>query len=131
MGEALLGKSRGESGNALGLDLIDTYNTPTLTQDGTNTYLSLPNKLKSYKTNQRVLIKLPSNYSTTTTYININNLGNKLITGELLANGKYELVYNGESFDADIALDYWVGTQTEYNALGTYSPTTLYLIKEE
>lgn len=62
--------------------------------------LTLNNAIKEYSNNQRVLIKIPEEMDTTQiTHLNINNLGNKLIIGELLANKRYELIYNGTNFD--------------------------------
>ena len=43
-------------------------------------------------------------------YININNLGTKLINGTIEEGERYSLVYNGKSFD--ISKDYVVGTYT-------------------
>ena len=91
-------------GGGSGADLIDRYNTPTLTQETigeeTVNILSLANELDAYFNKQRVLIEIPATFDNTkATYLNINSLGNKLINDTLGASCKYELIYNGTSFD--------------------------------
>ena len=103
-------------------------------------------------------MKVHYNYKSYNIY---NNLGNKQINGELVANEKYELVYNGASFDvyplkisasdiedltvptktsdltndsnfisSTIVTEFLTGTQAQYDSLGSYNGTTLYLIQE-
>ena len=63
--------------------------------------LVLDNDITGYVENQRILLKIPADVIlSTNVYMNINNLGEKIINGELVAGEKYELIYNGESFDA-------------------------------
>ena len=112
-----------------GADLIDRYNTPTLTQETigeeTVNILSLANELDAYFNKQRVLIEIPATFDNTkATYLNINSLGNKLINDTLGASCKYQLIYNGTSFDIKPAM--WTGTQAEYDAIENKTPCLIY-----
>lgn len=78
--------------------------------------LTLSSDIGNYFENQRVLVEIPTGLdSAKKTYININNLGNKQINGELSANKKYELIYNGTSFDV-----YPIEIEEELNNIKTF-----------
>ena len=62
MGQAILGKNRSDAVNVLGLDLLDNYNLPNITNQTSTNYLTLSNKLDTYKNGQRVLLQIPSDY---------------------------------------------------------------------
>ena len=64
--------------------------------------LLLNNKLENYEKGLRCLIEIPDNFSQQglLVYMNINNLGRKLINGTITAGKKYELVYDGTTFNA-------------------------------
>ena len=90
-----------------------------------NNILSLSNGINTYFNKQRVLIELPATFDNTkTTYLNINNLGNKLINGTMDTNNKFELIYNNISFDVKLIM--WAGTQSQYDAIENKSPYILY-----
>lgn len=67
-----------------------------------NQVMYFDNMIKEYKTNQRFLVSTNEELlvNAMPQYININNLGNKLVTPNLAPNKKYELVYDGTVFNA-------------------------------
>ena len=74
----------------------------TGTQKGNEIYMNLNLPLSSYAKNKNVKIEGigVSSYNTfENAYINVNNLGNKKINGILEKSKKYDLVYNGSTFD--------------------------------
>lgn len=76
----------------------DRYNTPTYS--GSAMTLALP--LSSYEKNKIIKIIAPATISSPT--LNINKLGAKTVNGRVKAGEKYELIYNGTSFDIEKGL---------------------------
>ena len=80
----------------------DRYNKPTVSYDGTNYINNLSLPLTSYEAGKIVNIE-GSSYGDITSfknpYLNINNLGTKLINGTIETGKKYTLIYNGENWD--------------------------------
>ena len=75
------------------LQVIDYYKEANI--------LEFSNNIESYFENQRFLIEIPANTLTyDRAYVKINNLEEKVIEEKLISGSKYELVYNGESFNA-------------------------------
>ena len=58
---------------------------------------------------------------------NYNDLTNK----PTIPTATNQLTNNSNFISSTVVTSFWTGTQTEYDALGTYNPTTLYLINEE
>lgn len=96
----------------------DRYNS--LSYDGNGLILNMP--LTSYEQGKIIKIVSPTNLTNTT--ININNLGAKTINGNLETSKKYELVYNGTSFDAysleTVESAYYSAKYKLYTSSGTY-----------
>lgn len=87
--------------NGLGLytlKLNKCYKEDTLNYDT----LSLNNQLENYENGLRCMIEMPIDFvqQGIAIYLNINNLGKKLINGTIEASKKYELVYDGTVFNA-------------------------------
>ncbi len=87
--------------NGLGLltlKLDKSYKEETLNYDT----LFLNNQLENYENGLRCMIEIPADFAQqgVAVYLNINNLGKKLINGTIEANKKYELVYDGTVFNA-------------------------------
>lgn len=73
----------------------DRYNTPAYS--GSAMSLALP--LTSYEKNK--IVKIVAPISITNPTLNINKLGAKAINGNINAGERYNLIYNGTSFDID------------------------------
>lgn len=71
----------------------DRYNKPAIV----NGVLTLDLPLTSYEADK--VVKIQCSQTLTNPKININQLGDKLINGTIVANEKISLIYNGESFD--------------------------------
>ena len=56
-----------------------------------------------------------------------NDLSNK----PTIPTATNQLTNNSNFISSTVVTSFWIGTQAEYDALGTYNPTTLYLINEE
>lgn len=104
----------------------DRYNIASY--EGNVIYLDLP--LTSYENGKIINIIAPVSLSAGE--LNINNLGNKTINGEIVENGKYTLVYNGESWDI-ASKDYVVGSYTgddqasQFIELG-FTPSAVFVV---
>lgn len=120
--KALLGNLQGD------LYTQDRYNNASY--EGNVIYLDLP--LTSYENGKIINIIAPVSLSSGE--LNINNLGNKTINGEMVVNGKYTLVYNGESWDI-APKDYVVGSYTgddqpsQFIELG-FTPSAVFVVDE-
>lgn len=100
------------------------YSTPTYS--GNNMALNLP--LTSYEIGKIVRIKAPTTFAVHPT-ININQLGAKAINSALAQGVCYDLIYNGTSFDVNIAngggVDKYYPITSEAQAIeGNPVPTT-------
>lgn len=94
----------------------DRYNTPSYS--GTAMTLDLP--LTSYEAGKVIKIKAPATLTNPT--LNINGLGAKTINGMIESSKKYELVYNGNSFDVYSETEFKIFTNsgTQYFSKGVY-----------
>lgn len=65
-----------------------------------NNVLVLNNKIQNYTENMRILVDVSNIILDYPIYIDVNNLGKKLIVGINKNEGKYELVFDGNMFSA-------------------------------
>lgn len=65
-----------------------------------NNVLVLNNKIQNYTENMRILVDVSNIILDYPIYIDVNNLGKKLIVGINKNEGKYELVFDGNMFNA-------------------------------
>lgn len=78
---------------------VSIYEIKVLEYEKASQVLEISYPLDAYDANKIIKLKTPSNISTASKpYININNLGEKIISDNLKPNRLYALVYNGSNY---------------------------------
>ena len=78
---------------------VTIYEIKVLEYEKASQVLEISYPLDAYDSNKIIKLKTPSNISTASKpYININNLGEKIISDNLKPNRLYTLVYNGSNY---------------------------------
>lgn len=78
---------------------VTIYEIKVLEYEKASQVLEISYPLDAYDANKIIKLKTPSNISTASKpYININNLGEKIISDNLKPNRLYALVYNGSNY---------------------------------
>ena len=78
---------------------VSIYEIKVLEYEKASQVLEISYPLDAYDANKIIKLKTPSNISTASKpYININNLGEKIISDNLKPNRLYTLVYNGSNY---------------------------------
>lgn len=78
---------------------VSIYEIKVLEYEKASQVLEISYPLDAYDANKIIKLKTPSNISTASKpYININNLGEKIISDNLKPNSLYALVYNGSNY---------------------------------
>lgn len=87
--------------NSSVMRIYEFSTTQVIVKEKKANILTLNNKINDYFINQRVMIYVPEGLEKDLpTYINIKNLGQKIINDTLESNKRYDLVYNGTNFEA-------------------------------
>lgn len=101
----------------------DRYNIPSYSETG----MSLDLPLTSYENGKIINIIAPATLTNST--LNVNNLGDKVVNGNLIENKEYTLIYNGSSFDIQEHPKFSTETQAE-DGTDNYSIMTPLRVKQ-